>query len=138
MLVACVMLVNRFLKKEKKNTAGTAMATPANVATTVKQWGITDLIVWNEPNTRLYWFPQKDAAGNDVAGPAYEALLAKCYDAIKVANLRPVRRQQLRWLVPNYVLSQEFGERTREFVRKFLAAFAKWVETQLAGAAASG
>jgi hypothetical protein len=56
------------------------------VARTVAQWGINDLIVWNEPNTRLYWQPQKDAAGNDVAGPAYEALLAACYDSIKAAN----------------------------------------------------
>ena len=56
------------------------------VAETVKQWGIKELIVWNEPNTRLYWFPQKDAAGNDVAAPAYAALLARCYDAIKLGN----------------------------------------------------
>jgi hypothetical protein len=56
------------------------------VAETVKQWGIKELIVWNEPNTRLYWFPQKDAAGRDVAAPAYAALLARCYDAIKAAN----------------------------------------------------
>ncbi|HKI91294.1 MAG TPA: hypothetical protein VJ986_03240, partial [Gaiellaceae bacterium] len=43
----------------------------AKVADTVKQWGIHDFIVGNEPNTRLYWSPQKDAAGNDVAAPAY-------------------------------------------------------------------
>ena len=41
------------------------------------QWGIHDFIVWNEPNTRLYWSPQKDASGKDVAAPAYEALLAQ-------------------------------------------------------------
>jgi hypothetical protein len=52
------------------------------VASLVKTWGIHDLIVWNEPNTRLYWMPQKDSSGNDVAGPAYEALLARCYDTI--------------------------------------------------------
>jgi hypothetical protein len=28
------------------------------VAATVKQWGIHDFIVWNEPNTALYWAPQ--------------------------------------------------------------------------------
>ena len=37
------------------------------VAETVKQWGIHDFIVWNEPNTLLYWAPQKDDNGNDVA-----------------------------------------------------------------------
>jgi hypothetical protein len=56
------------------------------VATAAKAWGIHDFIVWNEPNTRLYWSPQKDAAGNDVAAPAYEALLAQCYDTIHAAD----------------------------------------------------
>lgn len=58
----------------------------AIVARTVKGWGIHDYIVWNEPNTRLYWTPQKDAAGNDVAAPAYEQLLAQCYDALHAAD----------------------------------------------------
>jgi hypothetical protein len=47
------------------------------VAKTVSQWGIHDYIVWNEPNTQLYWSPQ------DATAPVqYEALLAKCYDAL--------------------------------------------------------
>jgi hypothetical protein len=58
----------------------------ATVATTVRQWGIHDYIVWNEPNTRLYWVPQKDASGNDVAAAAYEQLLATCYDALHAAD----------------------------------------------------
>jgi hypothetical protein len=58
----------------------------AQVATVAKAWGIHDFIVWNEPNTRLYWSPQQDDAGNDVAAPAYEALLAQCYDAIHAAD----------------------------------------------------
>lgn len=53
----------------------------AMVAATVQQWGINDLIVWNEPNTALYWSPQ-----NAGAPAAYEALLAQCYDAIHAAN----------------------------------------------------
>jgi hypothetical protein len=56
------------------------------VAATAKQWGIHDFIVWNEPNTRLYWFPQKDSNGTDVAAPAYESLLAACYDTIHAAD----------------------------------------------------
>jgi hypothetical protein len=56
------------------------------VAQTVTQWGIHDYIVWNEPNTRLYWSPQKDASGRDVAGPQYEALLAKCYDVLHATD----------------------------------------------------
>ena len=58
----------------------------ATVANTVRQWGIHDYIVWNEPNTRLYWVPQKDASGNDVSAAAYEQLLAKCYDALHAAD----------------------------------------------------
>src|SRR5437588_543151 len=60
--------------------AARATTAPPNV------WGIHDFIVWNEPNTRLYWSPQKDDSGNDVAAPAYEALLAQCYDAIHAAD----------------------------------------------------
>jgi hypothetical protein len=52
------------------------------VASIAKTWGIHDFIVWNEPNTRLYWSPQKDDAGNDVASAPYQALLARCYDTI--------------------------------------------------------
>jgi hypothetical protein len=56
------------------------------VVQTANQWGIHDFVVGNEVNTRLYWSPQKDASGNDVAAPAYEALLAQCYDAIHAAD----------------------------------------------------
>ena len=56
------------------------------VARTVAKWGIESFIVGNEPNTRLFWLPQKDAKGKDVAAPAFTALLARCYDAIKLAN----------------------------------------------------
>jgi hypothetical protein len=59
----------------------------AEVATTASAWGVHDYIVWNEPNTRLYWTPQKSEDGRDVAAPAYEALLAACYDAIHAADL---------------------------------------------------
>lgn len=53
----------------------------AQVASTVKQWGIHDFVVWNEPNTALYWSPQ------DASAPAnYEALLAQCYDSIHAAD----------------------------------------------------
>lgn len=53
----------------------------AQVASLAKQWGIHDFIVWNEPNTALYWSPQ------DADAPAkYEALLAQCYDTIHTAD----------------------------------------------------
>jgi hypothetical protein len=44
---------------------------------------VHELIVGNEPNLNRYWMPQYGLDGEDVAAPAYEALLAKTYDAIK-------------------------------------------------------
>jgi hypothetical protein len=66
------------------NTNADAFCTwAANVTTLVQQWGIQDFIIWNEPNTGLYW----KGAGSDPTVPAkYEALLASCYDTIKAAN----------------------------------------------------
>jgi hypothetical protein len=43
------------------------------------------LIVGNEPNLNRYWLPQFNDDGTDAAAPAYEALLAKTYDAVKAA-----------------------------------------------------
>ena len=56
------------------------------VVRTVNQWGIHDFVVGNEVNTRLYWSPQKDVNGRDVAAPAYLALLATCYDGIHAVD----------------------------------------------------
>jgi hypothetical protein len=47
---------------------------------------IQDVIVGNEPNLNRFWLPQFDAAGADVAAPAYFALLAEVYDAVKRAD----------------------------------------------------
>ncbi len=44
------------------------------------------LIVGNEPNLPRFWLPQFNADGSDAAAPAYEALLAKTYDAVKAAT----------------------------------------------------
>jgi hypothetical protein len=44
---------------------------------------LTRVIVGNEPNLNRYWLPQFNADGSDAAAPAYEALLAQTYDAIK-------------------------------------------------------
>ena len=49
---------------------------------------IRDLIVGNEPNLNRFWMPQFDEAGGDVAAPAYYALLARAYDAVKAASPR--------------------------------------------------
>jgi hypothetical protein len=49
---------------------------------------VRDVIVGNEPNLNRFWLPQFDEAGNDVAAPAYFALLAEVYDAAKAADER--------------------------------------------------
>jgi hypothetical protein len=43
-------------------------------------------VVGNEPNLNRYWMPQFNADGSDAAAPAYEALLAATYDAIKATR----------------------------------------------------
>ena len=40
-------------------------------------------IVGNEPNLNRFWLPQFGNGGSDVGAPAYEALLAQTYDALK-------------------------------------------------------
>jgi hypothetical protein len=80
------ILLSLYSLKGSVHDPATFCAWAQKVAETVSQWGIHDYIVWNEPNTRLYWSPQKDASGKDVAGPAYEALLAQCYDALHATD----------------------------------------------------
>ena len=46
------------------------------------------LIVGNEPNINRFWLPQFNADGTDAAAPAYEALLAETYDAVKAVAPR--------------------------------------------------
>jgi hypothetical protein len=47
---------------------------------------VRDFIVGNEPNLNMFWMPQFDKRGRDVAAPAYEALLARTYDALKAVS----------------------------------------------------
>jgi hypothetical protein len=47
---------------------------------------VHDFVVGNEPNLNRFWMPQFGPDGEDVAAPAYEALLAQAYDAIKAVH----------------------------------------------------
>ncbi len=47
---------------------------------------VKDFIVGNEPNLNRFWMPQFDKRGRDLAAPAYEALLAQTYDALKAVS----------------------------------------------------
>jgi hypothetical protein len=49
--------------------------------------GVVDVVIWNEPNTRRFWFPQFDANGQSVGPGQYERLLADCYDVLH--RIRP-------------------------------------------------
>jgi len=42
--------------------------------------------IWNEPNLNTFWLHQYDAAGKDIAAPAYTSLLARTYDALKAVS----------------------------------------------------
>jgi hypothetical protein len=59
------------------------MATLAKALPTVR-----DFVIWNEPNLNGFWLPQFDGSGTDVATPAYTALLAHAYDALKAVSPR--------------------------------------------------
>ena len=50
--------------------------------------GIRYFIVGNEPNINRYWLPQFNPDGSDAAAPAFEALLAETYDALKAVSPR--------------------------------------------------
>jgi hypothetical protein len=56
----------------------------ANVVEQVPE--LRTLIIGNEPNLNRYWLPQFNADGTDAAAPAYEALLARTYDAVKTVD----------------------------------------------------
>ena len=47
---------------------------------------VHDIIVGNEPNLNRFWLPQFGGSGEDLAAPAYEALLATTYDALKLVR----------------------------------------------------
>jgi hypothetical protein len=48
--------------------------------------GLRHVIVGNEPNLNLFWFPQFGPSGQDVAATGYERLLARTYDLVKAAT----------------------------------------------------
>src|SRR6185312_1289591 len=50
--------------------------------------GLKHVIVGNEPNLNLFWFPQFGSSGQDVAAVGYERLLARTYDAVKAVAPR--------------------------------------------------
>jgi hypothetical protein len=58
----------------------------AYLAALVRALHVQDVIVGNEPNLNLFWQPQFANDGGDAAAVAYEALLARAYDALKAVD----------------------------------------------------
>jgi len=44
--------------------------------------GVSDVVIWNEPNSSRFWRPQFTPDGTSLAPAAYEALLARCWDVL--------------------------------------------------------
>ncbi|WP_411277820.1 hypothetical protein [Gaiella sp.] len=49
---------------------------------------IDDVIIGNEPNLNRFWLPQFNPDGSNASSPAYLALLARSYDALKAIDPR--------------------------------------------------
>jgi hypothetical protein len=47
---------------------------------------VRDFVIGNEPNQPYFWQPQFDSAGRPLSAAAYEAVLAKSYDALKAVD----------------------------------------------------
>jgi len=43
---------------------------------------VNDVVIWNEPNSSRFWQPQFGPDGSNAAAPAYELLLAECWDVL--------------------------------------------------------
>jgi hypothetical protein len=47
---------------------------------------VRDVVIWNEPNSSTFWRPQFEPDGESASGPAYELLLAQCWDDLHDAR----------------------------------------------------
>jgi hypothetical protein len=47
---------------------------------------VNDVVIWNEPNSSRFWRPQFASDGSSAAAPAYELLLAECWDQLHTAR----------------------------------------------------
>jgi hypothetical protein len=67
-----------------EQTRGEFAAYAAALASVLPQ--VRYFVIGNEPNINRYWLPQFSPDGTDAAAPAYEALLALTYDALKAVS----------------------------------------------------
>jgi hypothetical protein len=69
------------LTDKDRDDFSTYAAALARALPTAKDW-----VIGNEPNLNRFWLPQFNPDGSDAAAPAYVALLAKTYDALKAVS----------------------------------------------------
>ena len=84
-LALFVTVVNQFGRTAPTTDADRADFAAFTTELVRKVPTIDYLIVGNEPNLSRFWIPQFNDDGTDAAAPAYEALLAQTYDAVKAA-----------------------------------------------------
>ena len=85
----------RTLRRTQRPATPTA---PTSATSLARYPAIHDVVIWNEPNKRLFWNPQAGTRRR-----AYEALLARCYDVLHAVRERDraralVDRQRRRGL----------------------------------------
>jgi len=87
-------LKNAGSQKILLNVFGSADAAPTNASSRAAYCSFVSSLldrfpqiaavnIWNEANLSYFWKPQFNRNGSSAAPAAYEALLARCYDAIK-------------------------------------------------------
>jgi hypothetical protein len=81
-----ILAVYQFSSSTPLDAASRAAFTAYASALTHGLPDVRDVIIGNEPNLNLFWQPQFDAAGTDVAATAFERLLAESFDALKAAD----------------------------------------------------
>ena len=75
------------LERDAARRAEARATSPRTPPTLAQQLpSVHDFIVGNEPNLNRFWLPQFDPNGEDAAAPAYTALLAQTYDALKAVD----------------------------------------------------
>ena len=86
--------------------------------------GVSDVVIWNEPNSSRFWRPQYGPDGTSLAPADYEALLARCWDVLHAAraNVNVIAASSPRGN-DNPAASSNVGHSPATFYRKLGLAY---------------
>jgi hypothetical protein len=86
--------------------------------------GVSDVVIWNEPNSSRFWRPQYGPDGTSLAPADYEALLARCWDMLHAAraNVNVIAASSPRGN-DNPAASSNVGHSPATFYRKLGLAY---------------